>query len=1226
MTEWEFTADVASWINSILDKTSGLPFSEAKCEQRGKGSLKRRDLTLLDKSKRAVLTGEVKLPYAKDGGSPYNAAVVKDARRKARRAKSSFFFTWNVNDCVLWETESSGSSRTEQDYHNWHVTTVHQPSHLEQPMTRHEIQTWLGTFLAEVAQLVTGISSIGHKTPDEKFLEALESSLRLPILLTTEELTQNYTRAKFRTELDKWMRADQGWVIYDDPAGIRENLERAAKFACYALVNKLVFHEALLKRYAAKMAKLDVAEHIDAGDELRLHLERYFADAKEATGDYETVFGEVHTSIGNRIPFYSDSAVVHWRELINQIHEFDFSRLDYEVIGSIFERLISPEERHKFGQFYTRVEVVDLINSFCIRDGSETVMDPACGGGTFLVRAYARKRELAPGRTHGELLSDLYGVDISNFATHLTVINLATRDLIDDENYPQIAREDFFNVQSGKTFLVLPRRLKTRGLGKSQHREIEIPQLDAVIGNPPYVRQEDIPSDKKKRKSGPRPGTKEFYQLLVKREAKVEPSGRSDIHCYFWPHALTFLKDEGYLCFLTSSQWLDVEYGFRLQEWILRHFEIIAILESVDEPWFVGARVATTVTILRRQKDESSRMNNIVRFAQLRRPIRDILAHDMTTAGAITSADSFREEITSLKKNAKNERYRARLVRQGELWKQGVQLGVLVGKSKDAGTEDPDVQDGEYFGGKWGIHLRAPDLWFALLDKYGDTFRPLGMVADVWRGITSGKDAFFFPRDVSSECLERTLDSREFKDEYGVERSRVDAGELSLVACGEGRGEIRPIESAYLQPEVHSLMEISGFSVRPKDCRRQVLLVADHKHTLQNTYIHRYIEWGESKGFHEGATCSARVTDEHPWYDLTGHRRGDLFWSKSHQYKHVVPRNDSDLACNCNLYNIAPPKGIHADVLGGILNSTVVTLSKFQYGRPVGVEGNLKTEVVDVKMMLIPDPSRASAAVRAKLQKAFRRLKKRDALYMLSERRLREMALTQKGKQDELDELSSESELDLEDRRALDDAVFEMIGVRNKKKREELIDDLYSYFREFFESVRRKEEKAIVNKKKAKRRGPAKPGEIASQVYEDILNNVPAMLKKYDPDFVNAKKPCDTFELPTDGEAELHQDMFTPHGVRFVKGKKTLVKEIETKVPEQDELIVLVAKSGVRGLVRVPRDGDELQRVRADFGRFLARRDKTVREMIEERTADEDLQEKIYSALLPLLARGSRDE
>ena len=200
---------------------------------------------------------------------------------------------------------------------------------------------------------------------------ALESSLHLPILLTLESLTEQYKKTSFRTQLDQWMREEQGWIIYDDEEGIRDNLERAAKFACYALVNKLVFHEALLKRYGAQLDKLAIPDHLDTGDAVRLHLEAFFADAREVTGDYETVFGEEHTSIGNRIPFYSDKAVPHWRQLIRQIHDFDFSKLDYEVIGGLFERLISPEERHKFGQFYTRVEVVDLINSFCIRTGNE---------------------------------------------------------------------------------------------------------------------------------------------------------------------------------------------------------------------------------------------------------------------------------------------------------------------------------------------------------------------------------------------------------------------------------------------------------------------------------------------------------------------------------------------------------------------------------------------------------------------------------------------------------------------------------------------------------------------------------------------------------------------------------------------------------------------------------------------------------------------------------------
>ncbi|MBA2352814.1 MAG: N-6 DNA methylase, partial [Burkholderiales bacterium] len=503
--------------------------------------------------------------------------------------------------------------------------------------------------------------------------------------------------------------------------------------------------------------------------------------------------------------------------------------------------------RKKHGQFYTRVEVVDLINSFAIRTGEEKVMDPACGGGTFLVRAYARKRELAHGRRHAQLLSDLYGVDVSPFATQLTTINLATRELIAEENYPQIARSDFFDVDPHKTFLSLPRPIKAAGLGPAQQRAVEIPQLDAMIANPPYVRQEDIPKAKAKSARDARPprATKEFYQWLIKKEDGGELSGRSDLHCYFWPHAASMLKDDGWLCFLTSSQWLDVEYGFRLQGWLLANFEIAAVFESIDEPWFIGARVATAVTILRKQRDEKKRMENVVRFVQLRRPMREILAHDGTTVGAMNAADSFRDEVLALTENVSNQRYRARLVPQADLWREGVKLGAIIkGTTPDDSKDKAATQTGEYYGGKWGVYLRAPDLWFDLLEKYGGRFAPLGALAEIRFGVKSGKDSFFFPRDCSADCLTRIADAAGFEREYGVPRKDIELGRVKLVLCGEERGEIRPLESKYLEPEVHSLMEIDGFTVAPEDCARMILLVNKKKSALKGTYALKYLEWG----------------------------------------------------------------------------------------------------------------------------------------------------------------------------------------------------------------------------------------------------------------------------------------------------------------------------------------------------------------------------------------------
>jgi type I restriction-modification system DNA methylase subunit len=52
-------------------------------------------------------------------------------------------------------------------------------------------------------------------------------------------------------------------------------------------------------------------------------------------------------------------------------------------------------------QRFTSDDAVDLVNTFCIRTADGGVLDPACGSGSFLVRAYYRKR----GLNHGSRIS-----------------------------------------------------------------------------------------------------------------------------------------------------------------------------------------------------------------------------------------------------------------------------------------------------------------------------------------------------------------------------------------------------------------------------------------------------------------------------------------------------------------------------------------------------------------------------------------------------------------------------------------------------------------------------------------------------------------------------------------------------------------------------------------------------------------------------------------------------
>jgi hypothetical protein len=95
-------------------------------------------------------------------------------------------------------------------------------------------------------------------------------------------------------------------------------------------------------------------------------------------------------------------------------------------------------------------------------------------------------------------------------------------------------------------------------------------------------------------------------------------------------------------------------------------------------------------------------------------------------------------------------------------------------------------------------------------------------------------------------------------------------------------------------------------------------------------------------------------------------------------------------------------------------------------------------------------------------------------------------------------------------------------------------------------------------------------------------------------------------------------DMFSKHGVVFVNKKKRIAF-IKTKIPTQDNLVALLAQSGVRGLVRVPHEQAECERIHKKYDGFVRDRNKRIREMIADRTADEDVQDEVYEALMTLI-------
>lgn len=1176
--EWTLVGDAKSWMDALLAAHGdAAPFARVMLETRTTGSLRRRDITVVDRRSHICLTGEVKVPWASDGSSPFVESTVRDARSKAEQAGSEWFFTWNLNELVLWRTSTFGELGGSRGFKTYQISSLRTQRDLDNPRFQRELRDGVERFFLDFMRIFRGDVVLPQLPPDEYFIHAFDSFLARPILDATYALIDRDSVPANQAAVNRWMREEQGWIIGGDRA---ELLGRAARFATYAIANKLVFYDALRKRFS-ELPSLDIPPQITTGAGLIERFSAFFDEARHATGDYETVFGPIAGDVGTRIPFYDDAVVASWRQLIDQLERFDLSRLDYDVIGRIFERLIDPKERHKYGQYYTRPEVVDLINAFSIRSGEDVVLDPGCGGGTFLVRAYARKKRLAPRLGHAALLEGVYGTDISPFAAHLSTINLATRDLIEEANYPRVQRTDFFNLVAGREFMRIP-------AGTGRERGLETPRFTAVVGNPPYVQQEDIEADAKRR-----------YAALV-RAVGLEANGRSDLHVYFWGQALAVMAPDARLGFLASSQWLDAEYGFALQAFLLENFRIEAIVESRDEPWFVGARVATVATMAIRESDPQLRDDNLIRFVEVQRPIADLMANDSTSSGALEAAEQFRDAVMARDADYEADGWRVRVRRQGDIREAGVRLGQR--------TRGRAV----YAGGKWGIPLRAPDLWEELLRAGGDRWRPLAEIADVRYGVKSGKDDFFYLADWSSKGLQEFVEPDDFAEHFGVERFEVESGRVTLAKTGTG--EVHPIESAYLAPIVHSLMKVDAYRIERRHCNKLALMATD----LEGEFVQRFVEWGEQQGYDRGATCAARGRAR-GWYDLRPDVVGaDVLWVKERQYRFAALANPEHFAANCRLYTITFDEGIDAEVQSAVLNSSLVVLSTLRFGRPVGVEGNWSTMVLDANMLLVPAAESVPRAIRTRLVEAHANMVDRGIVGFLSERRLRRKTLTERGREDELLALSDESELDQADRRALDDAVLDLLGVTARGERTRLLDALYAHLREYFENVRVKEEEAIDNKRRAASQATLGVDQIVSDVMQAIERNHPTLLRSYTE--INPGTAGDGIRIPAGGIPVVVNDLVSC-GVRFAEGRSGQIVTAHTI--EQAELVAAIAQVGPRGRsLFVPREPDVASAVTSRLRELAAARHRTANELIQERTADPDLIERSLQRVLATLIAG----
>ncbi len=289
-------------------------------------------------------------------------------------------------------------------------------------------------------------------------------------------------------------------------------------------------------------------------------------------------------------------------------YRYDFSVISADVLGGIYEQYLSfvrgrkgedkaKSKRKSQGIYYTPKYIVEFIVKETLgevlkktkpKDISKIkVLDPACGSGSFLIAAYdkiAGSIENPSLFTKFDILKDnIYGVDLDTQAVEIAQLNLLLKVLSQKTKLPTLQH----NLRMGNSLI---------SEGDAQYKpfnfETEFKEVsaqggfDVIIGNPPYVRQENIKQ----------------YKSYFEKEFPNVYAGTADLFVYFFEKSMHLLKDGGYFGFIVSNKFIKSGYGMNLRKYIQNNFKIISLIDKFNDKVFEAATVDPCIIIIQKEK------------------------------------------------------------------------------------------------------------------------------------------------------------------------------------------------------------------------------------------------------------------------------------------------------------------------------------------------------------------------------------------------------------------------------------------------------------------------------------------------------------------------------------------------------------------------------------------------------------------------------------------------